>query len=323
MTELYPSDDQLNALSGTNDAEQEVLFVSTGESPYYTSFYKMLSRLLDVARRAGDLRVCKDGDLTFGVRAGRFSYGGTDVNYTGDTGQALTNNQTNYVYLTTAGALTINTTGFPTTPCVPLATILTAAGVFGLTDVTDCRQRAVVAPVGVAITRFGVPLTDVLRTGDLSALPTAGDGTNLGRSAGAHGTDTPSLSTTVLNNNSITEKARFLLALPPEYVDGEDVTLRLSVYGPDVNVSATLDVEVYESDREAGVSGGDLYAGAAVDIDNHPWGDEDFTITGTNLVGGDVLDIELTVVADDTGGAAGISAGIGAVELLVPTTAQG
>ena len=59
MTELYPSDATLNALSGTTDAEQEVLFVTTGESPYYTSFYKMLHRLLNVARRAADLRVFK------------------------------------------------------------------------------------------------------------------------------------------------------------------------------------------------------------------------------------------------------------------------
>jgi hypothetical protein len=77
MNELYPSDSQLNALSGLCDAEQEVLYVATGESPYYTSFYKMLYRLLDVARRGGDFRVYKDGDLTFGVRAGRLADGPT------------------------------------------------------------------------------------------------------------------------------------------------------------------------------------------------------------------------------------------------------
>jgi len=65
MSELYPSDADLNALSGTADAEQGVAYPTIFESPYYTTFYKMLYRLLDVARRAGDLRVCKDGDLTF------------------------------------------------------------------------------------------------------------------------------------------------------------------------------------------------------------------------------------------------------------------
>ena len=130
MTEQYPSDAELNGLSGTTDNEQEVLFITTGEAPYYTSFYKTLYRLLKVARRGGDCRVFKDGDLTFGVRAGRYFNGDTAVNYAEVLAQALTNTQTNYVFLTAAGVLTVNTTGFPVpsvTPHIPLATILTAS----------------------------------------------------------------------------------------------------------------------------------------------------------------------------------------------------
>ena len=148
MAESYLSDAELNALSGTSDAEQEVLFVTTGESPYYTSFYKMLYRLLNVARRAGDLRVYKDGDLTYGVRAGKFFNGDTAVSYVASAANALTNNATNYIYLTAAGALTINTTGFPApslTPHIPLATILTAAGAYAHSDITDVRGRAFLA----------------------------------------------------------------------------------------------------------------------------------------------------------------------------------
>ena len=48
-----------------------------GQSPYHVSFYKMQQRLLNVARRAGDLRVYKDGPLTFGVRTGFFMDGPT------------------------------------------------------------------------------------------------------------------------------------------------------------------------------------------------------------------------------------------------------
>lgn len=148
MTELYPSDSDLNLLSGTSDGEQEVLYVATGESPYYTSFYKMLHRLLDVARRAGDLRVFKDGDLTFGIRGGKFLNADYEVSYAGASVQALTNNQTNYIYLTISGAtptVVTNITGFPTasdTPHIPLATILTAAGTYAHTDITDYRGRA-------------------------------------------------------------------------------------------------------------------------------------------------------------------------------------
>ncbi|MDY7011539.1 MAG: hypothetical protein SVV80_12430, partial [Planctomycetota bacterium] len=150
MAELYPADAELNALSGTGDSEQEVLYVTTGESPYYTSFYKMLQRLLKVARRAGDLRVFKDGALTFGVRAGKYFNGDTAVNYSQVTAQALTNNATNYIYLTAAGTLTVNITGFPdpsATPHIPLATIITSAGEYDGQDaseggdITDYRGR--------------------------------------------------------------------------------------------------------------------------------------------------------------------------------------
>ena len=159
MAELYPSDAELNALSGTTDGEQEVLYVATGESPYYTSFYKMLQRLLKVSRRAGDLRVCKDGSLTFKVRAGKYLNGDTAVNYAGATAQALTNNQTNYIYLTAAGVLTVNTTGFPVpsaTPHIPLAVIVTAAGEYDGRDaseggdITDYRGRSFLQVCGAA-----------------------------------------------------------------------------------------------------------------------------------------------------------------------------
>jgi hypothetical protein len=155
MAEIFPSDAKLNALSGTADAEQAVPYIPIGLSPYHTEFYKMLYRLLDVSRRAGDLRVYKDdsGELKFGVRPGKFLHGDTAVDYTGATGQSLTDNTVNAIYLTTAGVLTVNTSGFPTpsvTPHIPLATIATgtasAAGVSGQyahQDITDYRGRAI------------------------------------------------------------------------------------------------------------------------------------------------------------------------------------
>jgi hypothetical protein len=146
MTELYPPDADLRALSGTTDAEQEVPFIATGESPYYTSFYRMLYRLLDVARRAGDLRIFKDGDLTFGVRAGALQDGDTVREFAGADEQALTNNQTNYIYLTAHATLTVNTGGFPdpsATPHIPLATITTSGGTYAHADIADHRGRAI------------------------------------------------------------------------------------------------------------------------------------------------------------------------------------
>jgi len=327
MAELYPSDAELAALSGTTDDEQDVLYVPIGESPYYLSFYKMLHRLLKVATRAGDLRVYKDGDLTFGVRAGRWFNGDDEVDYAGASGQALTNNQTNYIYLTADGTLTVNTTGFPVpsaTPHIPLATIVTSGGTYDHADVTDYRGRSIFGVPGVHLprgrlatddgARYSIPLFAFKRVADLTDLPNAGDGTNMGLAAGSSGSQR--LQTTAINNNHVTETVRTLFALPPEYVAGESVTLRAHVQCPDVNVSATLDAEVYKSDR-AGGNGGDICATDAIDIDGAAWTDKSFTITPAGLAPGDVLDITLTIDADDTGGAAGASALIGAVELLL------
>ncbi len=151
MSELNPTDAVLENLSGTADAEQEVLYVPIGESPYYKSFYKMLFRLLNVARRAGDLRVYKDADMTFGVRPGKFANGTTAVDYAGASGQALTNNATNYIYLEDNATLVVNTTDFPepaSTAHVPLATIVTSAGQYDYSDITDYRGRAMFRAIG-------------------------------------------------------------------------------------------------------------------------------------------------------------------------------
>ena len=156
MTETYIDDSTLNALSGTEDTVQGVKYPGIYEAPYYLSFYKMLNRLLLVCTRAGDLRVYQDGDLTFGVRAGSYLNGNTLVSYSAVTGQSLTDDKTNYIYLTAAGALTKNTTGFPTpssTSHVRLATIVAASG--AITSVTDNRATAMYQPQTV------VPMLDL------------------------------------------------------------------------------------------------------------------------------------------------------------------
>jgi hypothetical protein len=151
MPETYPADADLNALGGTADPEQEVLYIPAGQSPYYTSFYKMLYRLLDVARRAGDLRVYKDGDLTFGVRPGRMLAGDSEVAFAGAADQPLTNNAENSIYLTAAAELIVSTAGFPVpslTPHIRLAVITTSAGGYDHSAVVDRRGGALFRPAG-------------------------------------------------------------------------------------------------------------------------------------------------------------------------------
>jgi hypothetical protein len=64
---------------------------------------------------------------------------GTIATYAGSVSQALNASATNYLYLdlTNAGALVVNTTGFPTTAHVRLATVV--AGASTITTITDLR----------------------------------------------------------------------------------------------------------------------------------------------------------------------------------------
>lgn len=184
MAEQYPTDVTLNALSGSADDEQEVAYPTIAESPYYTSFYKMLYRLLDVARRGGDLRVFKDGTSTFGVRAGKVMVGDTGVEFDQASGQSLTNDATNYIYLTAAGALTVNTTGFPdpsTTPHLPLATIAVGSeseaqvsGEYDFVDITDYRGRGIFGVLSAATPAELNTLSDGSNADDLHEHDAAG-----------------------------------------------------------------------------------------------------------------------------------------------------
>jgi hypothetical protein len=148
MPELYPTDNDLNALSGTTDPDQGVPFPAVYESPYYTAFYKMVNAMLTATARAGDLRVYADGTLSVGVRAGGFFDGSTLRTIAAVEGVGIYDDATNSLYLDAAGQLQVVTTGFPdpaVTPHLRLATVTTADGVYDFDDVVDCRSAAMFA----------------------------------------------------------------------------------------------------------------------------------------------------------------------------------
>jgi hypothetical protein len=148
MPELYPTDNDLNALSGTTDPGQGVPFPAVYESPYYTAFYKMVNAMLTATARAGDLRVYADGTLSVGVRAGAFFDGGTLRTIAAVEGVGIYDDATNSLYLDAAGQLQVVTTGFPdpaTSPHLRLATVTTSNGAYDFDDVVDCRSAAMFA----------------------------------------------------------------------------------------------------------------------------------------------------------------------------------
>jgi len=161
MAETALTDAAANALSGATDNDTDITYPTIGESPYHTTLYRLLHRVLTIAKSVNALRVYKDGDLTFGVRAGDASGGSVAYAYAGATGQSLTDDTTNYIYLVINGAnlqLTVNTTGLPdpaTTAHLPLATIDTGAasaggvsGTYDAVDITDFRGQAIFRVVG-------------------------------------------------------------------------------------------------------------------------------------------------------------------------------
>jgi hypothetical protein len=153
MTEQYPQDDALNLLSGLEDSQTGLPLPAIGESPYFTSFYRMADHINRLLAPANHLRVFKDGDLTFGVRPGPVQIGDDLIDFAGLDAQTLVNNAENSIYLTASGTtltLHVSQTGLPA-PSVtahwPLAVISTGtasvqgqSGQYGHADIRDLRS---------------------------------------------------------------------------------------------------------------------------------------------------------------------------------------
>lgn len=137
MSERYPSDAALLAIE--KDEMTGVEYIPTGKSPYYLEFRKLLYRLLLATRRANDLRVFEDGDLSVGVRAGRCMIDGTSVNYAGVNEHAVVDDDTTWIWLDDNGDLQSDTEGLPEAQgqYIPLAKIVTLGG--SISELEDLR----------------------------------------------------------------------------------------------------------------------------------------------------------------------------------------
>jgi hypothetical protein len=169
------------------------------------------------------------------------------------------------------------------------------------------------------LTKYPIKLTD-FRVHDAmqTVLPNPSANDDLGLYGGTFGTDSPMLKTyDVKAAGAVTLYARVLVELPAEYDDAETVEIRIhaEMQTTVADTTATVDVECYESDKEGGISA-DLCATAAQSINSLVDDDYDFTITATDLVSGDVLDIRIAVAVNDAATGTAVVAAIGSVELL-------
>lgn len=125
----------------------------------------------------------------------------------------------------------------------------------------------------------------------------------------------PTIETGDLKNaGATTRKTAFQVEIPPEYVAGQALTLRINagMKTTVASVSATVDAQVARvADPTV-----DVCATAAQDINNLAAANKDFTITPTNVVPGDLLDVVISVAVNDSGTGTAVIGKINKVELL-------
>lgn len=152
----------------------------------------------------------------------------------------------------------------------------------------------------------------------LSFLPTTSSSDDLGFTAGTWGSSGNTIRTSDLKNlGSTTRYSRHVIALPPEYIAGESVVLRVNA-GMNTTVAstaATIDAEVYET--SGATISADLCATAAQSINSLTAANRNFTITATNLAPGDILDIRLAVLVNDSATATAVIAVINSIDLVL------
>ena len=167
---------------------------------------------------------------------------------------------------------------------------------------------------------YSVPLTscrvfDAMQT----LLPAAGAADDLGLVGGAIGTASPSLQTSDGAQTTVTQKARVLIPILPQYVSAAALSLSLTA-GMLTTVSdgtATIDVSAYLLDKDTTLdAAGDICATAAQSINNLTFAAKSFTITPTNVVAGDMLDVLITIAITDAATGTVVTGCCGAIDLV-------
>lgn len=169
---------------------------------------------------------------------------------------------------------------------------------------------------------FRIPLSD-LRCEDAAQtlLPAApdGDGGTLGLDAAA---GSPVLGTST-NSSAATESCMFDFAVPPDYVTGSDITVRLGAYVTDAANAESLADVVAKLIKGGALDATDLCTTAGIDLkDVVAVTDSDFTIdgdaVGDELAPGSVLNVAISLERDDTGGSTAGTTKLEYVDVLVP-----
>lgn len=141
---------------------------------------------------------------------------------------------------------------------------------------------------------------------------------------GTFGTNAIELQTEDLKKHgSQTRVARFTVQLPPEYVAGETVKIRVvgGMITTVADTSCTVDVNCYLNDEDNSVSS-DLCTTSATTINTLLSASAttvDFTITAATLTPGAVLDVRVSIICNDAAETTAVIGAITKVALLCDT----
>lgn len=146
-----------------------------------------------------------------------------------------------------------------------------------------------------------IPRWRIWNSLDTQLSATAASADDLAHIVGTYGTDSPYLttvSTTPGDANPVVQYARYMLQVPENYTAGSTLTFRVAWARPDAAAtSMTLDAEVFRVDAPTV----DICATAAASINAAASGTTDFTITPTNVVPGETLNIRVAITAVSNG----------------------
>ena len=182
-----------------------------------------------------------------------------------------------------------------------MAKVTKAASIRTLELVMDEFSRSELSPD--SLVSYAIPLS-VMRVHDNFALllPSTAANDDMAIITGTPGTDAPTLQGVDFGGTSTDEKAGFQFVLPPEYENGGQiqVVVRAAMLTTVSDGTATVDVQCWPQDDNGAVSA-DICSTAAQSINSTTPADKTFTITPTNRVSGDVLNIRLAFAGSDTG----------------------
>lgn len=146
-------------------------------------------------------------------------------------------------------------------------------------------------------------------------LPATAAADDLGITIGTLGTAPPALVSSDAASTTVTQYARQSFVVPPEYQTGQTIQLVANVAMATISDdTATLDAQIYSSDKEGGV-GSDICATAAQSVNSATATDYTFAITGSGLAAGAILDIRLTVAITDAATGSGVTMEINNTEI--------